>query len=197
MVIGAVIHPVLFVFAAFCLLFMLYFFRDPERSINVLPGQIVAPADGTVLAIDEVQEKEFIGARTKRISIFLSVFNVHINRAPIGGRIEMVKYTPGKFAVASTTSASQSNESNLVGIDGESIKVVVKQIAGIVARRIVCYCKPSQYVRTGERIGMIRFGSRTELYLPLECEILVTVGQKVKGGVSLVGTCDAEIKKKT
>lgn len=196
MAIGILISPVVAVIAAACLFFVLYFFRDPERALTVLPGQIIAPADGKVLSIDEVQENDFVRAPCKRISIFLSIFDVHINRAPVNGRIELVRYTPGKFAIASTTDASLNNESNLIGIDGEHVKVAVKQIAGAVARRIVCYCKPSQYVRSGERIGMIKFGSRTELYLPLDCEVLVTVGQKVKGGVSLVGAYDATVEEK-
>ena len=197
MVIGAALHAVLFVLAAVALLFCLYFFRDPERRISVLPGQIVAPADGKVVAIDEVAENEFMGESCRRISIFLSIFNVHINRAPVDGKVEMVKYTPGRFAIASTTDASLNNENNLIGIDGGKIKVVVRQIAGAVARRIICSCNPGQQLHIGERIGMIRFGSRTELYLPLDCQILVTVGQKVKGGVSLVGAYDATTEKKT
>jgi phosphatidylserine decarboxylase len=127
----------------------------------------------------------------------LSIFNVHINRAPIGGRVELVKRKPGKFALASTVDASLNNESNLIGIGGDGIRVVVKQITGAVARRIICYCKPSQLLQPGERIGMIRFGSRTELYLPLDCEILVSVGQRVKGGISLVGAYDATSEKTT
>ena len=179
------------------LVFSAYFFRDPERKISAEPGQIVAPADGKVLSIDEVQEQEFMGGRCKRISIFLSILDVHINRAPVGGKVEMVRYTPGKFAFANTIDASLNNERNVIGIGGEEIKVLVKQIAGAVARRIVCYCKPAQFVRSGERIGLIRFGSRTELYVPVECEILVSVGQKVKGGISLVGAYNASFEKKT
>lgn len=192
---GGMLHPAILIVASLLFLFSLYFFRDPERKIHAVPGQIVAPADGKVLAIDEVQEQEFMGVRSKRISIFLSIFNVHINRAPIGGTVAKIKYARGGFAIASTLDASASNESNLIGIDGGDIKVAVKQIAGAVARRIVCYCSPSQSLRSGERIGMIRFGSRTELYLPVNCEILVTVGEKVKGGVSLVGAYDATVEK--
>jgi phosphatidylserine decarboxylase len=195
-VVGAFFYAPLFAAGGLFSLFSLYFFRDPERTIRILPGQIVAPADGKVVAIDEVQENEFMGARCKRISIFLSIFDVHINRAPVGGRVEMVKYTPGKFALANTLDASSKNENNLIGIDGESVRVVVKQIAGAVARRIICYCKPAQLLQSGERIGMIRFGSRTELYLPLNCEVLVSVGQRVKGGISLVGAYDVTVEKK-
>lgn len=108
----------------------------------------------------------------------------------------MVNYTPGKFAVASTAEASRSNESNAIGINGQDIKIVVKQIAGAIARRIVCFCEPAQTVQTGERIGLIRFGSRTELFVPLDCEIFVSVGQKVKGGVSLVGAYNGAFEKK-
>ena len=196
-IVGAFIHPAVLIAGVAGLLFSAYFFRDPERKIMAEPGQIVAPADGKVLSIDEVQEKDFMGGRCKRISIFLSILDVHINRAPVGGRIEIVRHTPGKFAFANTIDASLNNESNVIVIGGEEIKVLVKQIAGAVARRIVCYCKPAQFVHSGDRIGLIKFGSRTELYLPVDSEILVSVGQKVKGGVSLVGAYNATFEKKT
>lgn len=193
---GAMIHPALVLAGTAATLFTLYFFRDPERKIMAAAGQIVAPADGKVLSIDEVDEKDFMGGRCKRVSIFLSIFDVHINRAPVGGIVGMVHYSPGKFAFAHTMDASRNNENNSIGIEGSEFKVLVRQIAGAVARRIVCYCRPSERVRTGDRIGMIRFGSRTELYLPLECEILVSAGQRVKGGVSLVGAYYAANEKK-
>lgn len=193
---GALIHPALLAAGTAGALFTVYFFRDPEREIRAVPGQILAPADGKVLSIDEVEQSDFPGGRCKRVSIFLSIFDVHINRAPIGGTIETVQYRRGRFALANTTDASLSNESNAIGIGGEGIRVIVKQIAGAVARRIICYCRPEQQVRAGDRIGMIRFGSRTELYVPLECEILVSAGQKVKGGISLIGAYDAAFEKK-
>jgi phosphatidylserine decarboxylase len=177
-------------------LFTLYFFRDPERKIVANPGQIVSPADGKIISIDEVEENDFLAERCKRVSIFLSVLDVHINRAPVGGTVEMVNYRPGKFAIASTDEASRNNESNEIGIGGEDIRVVVKQIAGAVARRIVCYCEPAANVQTGDRIGLIRFGSRTELYVPLDCEIFVKAGQKVKGGISLIGAYNGAFEKK-
>jgi phosphatidylserine decarboxylase len=176
--------------------FSLYFFRDPERTVVAEPGQIFAPADGRVLSIEEVEEKEYMGGRCKRVGIFLSILDVHINRSPLAGRIGLVRYRPGKFSAAYSIDASTVNESNAIGIEGE-IRVLVKQIAGAVARRIICWCKPEQMVRAGERIGMIRFGSKTELYLPLGCEILVSVGQKVKGGLSLVAIYHETLKKKT
>jgi len=194
---GVILHPVVLVAGLVALVFTLFFFRDPERKIVTSPGQIVSPADGKVIAIEEVEEKDFLGGRCKRISIFLSIFDVHINRAPIGGTVERMQYQKGKFAFAHTDDASLNNESNTIGIDGGDIKVVVKQIAGAVARRIVCTCRPEQPVVIGERIGMIKFGSRTELYLPLECDILISAGQKVKGGVSLVGAYNGANQKKT
>ncbi len=195
-ILGALIHPAIFAAGLAATLFTLYFFRDPERKIVAEPGQIVAPADGKIIAVEEVEEKDFLGGRCKRVSIFLSVLDVHINRSPVGGTVEMVNYRPGKFAVASTDEASRNNESNSIGIGGEDIKVLVKQITGAVARRIVCYCEPAQSVCVGDRIGMIRFGSRTELYVPLNCEIFVSAGQRVKGGISLVGAYNGALEKK-
>ncbi len=195
--VGAVVTSWLLLAGLAATLFSLYFFRDPDRKIAAAPGHIVAPADGKVLSIDEIEEHEFIGGRCKRISIFLSIFDVHINRAPASGTIETVRYRPGKFAFANTPDASLDNENNLIGIKGDGLRLAVKQIAGAVARRIICYCKPGQSVLTGERIGMIRFGSRTELYVPLECEILVSAGQKVKGGITLVGAYNGTVKEKT
>ena len=189
-------HPALLAAGIVTTLFTLYFFRDPERKIVATPGQIVSPADGKIISIDEVEENDFLDERCKRVRIFLSVLDVHINRAPVGGTVEMVNYRPGKFAIASTDEASRSNESNEIGIGGEDIRVVVKQIAGAVARRIVCYCEPAANVQTGDRIGLIRFGSRTELYIPLDCEIFVKAGQKVKGGISLIGAYNGTFEKK-
>lgn len=194
--VGGAIHIIILVAGIAATLFTLFFFRDPERKIAASENQIVAPADGKVISIDEVDEEEFVGRRCKRISIFLSIFDVHINRAPVGGRIGVVSYKPGKFAFANTTEASINNESNLIGINGNRMRVTVRQIAGAVARRIVCYCRPEQSVKTGERIGMIRFGSRTELCIPPECDILVSVGQRVKGGITLVGVYNGAIEKK-
>jgi phosphatidylserine decarboxylase len=192
---GWVIHPLILIAGIGAALFTLYFFRDPERNIVATAGQILAPADGKVLSIDDVDDPDFMGGRCKRISIFLSIFDVHINRAPVGGVVSTVRYNRGKFGFANTTAASLLNESNFIGIDGTDTKFAVKQIAGAVARRIICYCHPQQSVQAGERIGMIRFGSRTELYVPYECEISVSVGDRVKGGLSLVGAYNVEDQK--
>jgi len=195
--IGAIIHPAIFAVGIAATLFTLFFFRDPERKIVGTEGQILAPADGKVLSIDEVEENEFIGGRCKRVSIFLSIFDVHINRAPVGGTVEMLRYTRGKFGFANTIDASLYNESNMIGIDSGGAKFAVKQITGAVARRIVCHCRAKQALKPGDRIGMIRFGSRTELYVPPESEIFVSVGQKVKGGLSLIGVLHGPVEKET
>jgi phosphatidylserine decarboxylase len=195
-VIGAIVHPAIFAVGIAATLFTLFFFRDPERKVAAGQDQIIAPADGKVLSIDEVEEKEFIGGPCKRVSIFLSIFDVHINRAPVGGTVEMLRYNRGTFAFANTDDASLNNESNLIGIDAGGSKIAVKQIAGAVARRIVCHCSLEQTVLPGDRIGMIRFGSRTELYIPSDCEIFVSVGQKVKGGLTLIGAYNGPVAKK-
>lgn len=164
----------LYVLAAFCL----YFFRDPEREI---PGGPVAvsPADGKVVAV----KPEGPGTR---ISIFLSVFDVHVNRSPIAGTITAVRYQPGKFVLASKEEASSQNEQNVVTVEGDGARVVFKQIAGIVARRIVFRRKLGDRVAKGERVGHIQFGSRLDLLLGPEWDIMVKEGQHVRGGSSIV-----------
>ncbi len=166
---------VLFVLAAFCL----YFFRDPERVIPEGPVA-VSPADGKVVAVKPE------GDGLRRISIFLNVFDVHVNRTPIAGRITRVHYQRGKFLVASQEEASVANEQNTVTVEGEGTTIVFKQIAGLVARRIVCYKKPGDYVQTGERIGLIKFGSRMDVLLGPEWDIVVKEGERVKAGSSVL-----------
>jgi phosphatidylserine decarboxylase len=165
----------LFVLAAFCL----YFFRDPERAI---PAGLVAvsPADGKVVGI------RADGPAPTRISIFLNIFDVHVNRAPIGGSIKSVDYTKGQFLVASRELASSQNERNTVTIEGEGTQVTFAQIAGLIARRIVFYKKPGDRVATGERVGLIKFGSRVDVFLGPEWEIAVKTGQRVSGGSSIL-----------
>lgn len=167
--------------------FTLYFFRDPEREIPEGDSLIVAPADGKVVGIDSVQHVPFIDGPAKRVSIFLSIFDVHINRSPIKGKIAYRHYTPGEFLPAFEPKASVDNEQNAVGIEGsEGYRVLVKQIAGIVARRILCWKNPGNTVEAGERFGLIRFGSRTEIYLPLDARIEVRLGQRVSAGSSII-----------
>ena len=173
--------------AAFLVLtaFMLYFFRDPERTIPSDSDIIVSPADGRVTRVQPLDPSASDSGTV--VSIFLSPLDVHINRAPIAGTVTEVAYTHGKFLIATSEKASLLNEQNALTIKGEKIEVVCKQIAGIVARRIVCWKKPGDSVGLGERFGLIKFSSRTDLIMPASVEVLVQEGTRVKGGLSIVG----------
>lgn len=167
--------------------FTLYFFRDPEREIPQGESLIVSPADGKVVGIDSVEHVPFIDGPAKRISIFLSVFDVHINRAPIRGKIEYRHYAPGEFLPAFEPKASVKNEQNTIGIeDPDGYRVVVKQIAGLIARRILCWKNPGDKVERGDRFGLIRFGSRTDVFLPLDARVEVKLGQRLQGGATVI-----------
>jgi phosphatidylserine decarboxylase len=168
-------------------LFVLFFFRDPDRAIPEGKGRVVSPADGKVIVIKDVYEPAYLKQEVKQISIFLSVFNVHVNRAPIGGTIEVVKYNPGKFHVASVDKASLDNEQTAMVIASGKDKILVKQIAGLIARRIVCYARPGDTIKTGERYGLIRFGSRVDIFLPKTAEITVKLGDRIKGARDVIG----------
>ncbi len=168
-------------------LFVLFFFRDPERTVPEGKGMVVSPADGKVIVIKDIFEPAYLKQEVKQISIFLSVFNVHVNRAPIGGAIEVVKYNPGKFHVASVDKASLDNEQTSMVIAAGKDKILVKQIAGLIARRIVCYARPGDTIKTGERYGLIRFGSRVDLFLPKTAEIRVKLGDRVRGAQDVIG----------
>jgi phosphatidylserine decarboxylase len=168
-------------------LFVLFFFRDPERIVPEGKDLVVSPADGRVIVVKDVYEPDYLKQDVKQVSIFLSVFNVHVNRAPIGGTIEMVRYNPGKFHVASVDKASLDNEQTGMVISDGKNKVLVKQIAGLIARRIVCYAKPGDTVKMGERYGLIRFGSRVDIFLPKNAEIMVKVGDRIKGSRDIIG----------
>ena len=161
--------------------FVLYFFRDPERAVPADPAAVVSPADGRVMEIVE----ETLGTRVgRRISIFLAVWDVHVNRAPCAGRIRQVEYRPGRFLAAMRSRASAENEQNVFHLETERGEIVFKQIAGWIARRVLSWKSAGDVVATGERVGMIRFGSRMDVWLPLEAEILVRPGQHVAGGSS-------------
>jgi len=164
------------------------FFRDPERVSPKGEGLIVSPADGKVVSIAALNgESPFYGAAT-RISIFLSPFDVHINRTPVKGRVEGIKYQRGEFLAAYREDASARNEQNALSfVDGEGRKFDVVQIAGVLARRIVCRVKPGDALALGERFGLIMFGSRTDTYLPSGCRVEVVEGQRVKGGETILG----------
>lgn len=168
-------------------LFTTWFFRNPAREIP--PGEhvIVSPGDGMVVAVESEFEHRYLKEQSIRISIFLNVFNVHINRMPIGGRVEDVVYQPGKFMMANHPDASSGNEQNALMLRRpDGVKVLCVQIAGLIARRIVSWVVPGDYVEKGERFGLIRFGSRMDVYLPQSSVIRVQVGSKVKGGSSIL-----------
>jgi phosphatidylserine decarboxylase len=168
-----------YLLAAFCL----NFFRDPDRVVPAGP-YAVSPADGKVVAVKPD------AAGGLRISIFLNVFDVHVNRTPIGGKVVSVNYKKGQFLVASTEDASDANEQNVITVDGviagQPTRVVFKQIAGLIARRIVCYVKAGSVVEAGQRIGLMKFGSRMDVFLGSEWEVLVKAGQRVAGGSGIL-----------
>ena len=162
------------------------FFRDPERAVTQLAHAVLSPADGRVTAVDEAVDP-FVGASV-RVSIFLSPLDVHVNRAPIGGLVVDTAYTPGRFVAAYNHDAGEVNERCTVRIQGEAARVTVVQIAGAVARRIVCRVGAGDKVAAGERFGLIRFGSRTDCYMPRGTTVHVAPGERVLGGVTVLGT---------
>jgi len=164
-------------------LFVLFFFRDPERTPPSDPDTIVSPADGRVM---EVVDEQRDGNPGRRISVFLSIFDVHVNRSPVAGRITAIEYRTGKFYAAMRGRASAENEQNAFHVSTDRGEVVFKQIAGWVARRILCWKSVGDAVTRGERVGMIRFGSRMDIWLPEQVEILVRTGQHVAGGTSIL-----------
>ena len=169
------------------MIFSVYFFRDPERNIPVGENLIISPADGKVIQIDQVEEREFFNSKVKKVSIFMSVFNAHVNRIPISGIVTFFNYKPGSFHPAYQNEASIQNEQTTIGIENGSKKVMFRQIAGILARRIVCYVREGHEVKMGERFGMIKFGSRVDLFFTEDVEINVQLNQKVKAGETIIG----------
>ncbi len=163
--------------------FILYFFRDPERIVPADPAVVVSPADGRVMEIVD----QAMGSRPgRRVSIFLAIWDVHVNRAPLAGRIRKLDYRPGRFLAAMRSRASAENEQNVIHLSTERGEIVLKQIAGWIARRVLCWKAEGDTVALGERVGMIRFGSRVDIWLPLEAEIVVGPGQHVAGGSSIL-----------
>ena len=165
--------------------FTAYFFRDPHREITSEENLVVSAADGRVTRIEKLNPENADSPNV--VSVFLSIFDVHINRSPITGEIAEVVYSKGKFVIATREDASQINEQNALTIKNERMTIVCKQIAGVLARRIVCWKRAGDRVVLGERFGLIRFGSRTDLILPPEVEIAVKVGDRVRGGVTIIG----------
>jgi phosphatidylserine decarboxylase len=167
--------------------FVSYFFRNPTRAIPAGAKLVVSPADGRIVKVAAVEQ----GSETRcQVSIFLNVFDVHVNRAPIEGELERLEYRRGRFVVASKDEASRVNEQNVLTIRGPDATLVMKQIAGLIARRVVCWKKTGQKMERGEVIGLIRFGSRVDLLLPENANVVVCVGDRVKGGSSVI----AELK---
>ncbi|MEI6344433.1 MAG: phosphatidylserine decarboxylase [Verrucomicrobiota bacterium] len=189
-VMGFLLHSaILMIAVSLLILFSLWFFRDPERVPPVDPQLAVSPADGIVTHVDEIEEEQYFKCRMKRISIFLSVFDVHVNRTPVAGEILFTEGRGGLYLDARHPEASLLNESLFWVFGSKEVPqgtVGVNQITGAIARRIVPWAIPGEIMKRGERFGMIRFGSRTDLFLPLDAEVLVSVGQQVKGGGSPV-----------
>jgi phosphatidylserine decarboxylase len=169
-------------------LFMVFFFRDPDRIIPGGEGLFISPADGKVILIRDVHEKDYLNSETKEISIFMSPLNVHVNRAPCDGRASVVKYSPGKFMAAYKDNASVKNENIVMVLDGEKGRVLVRQVAGFVARRAVCRARVGDVLKRGERYGIIKFSSRLDVYLPKDAQINVRLGDKVKAGETVIAT---------
>jgi phosphatidylserine decarboxylase len=184
--VAAIIFWWLALVPALLFVYVLYFFRDPEREIPSDPRDIVSPADGKIIAVDEIEENHFTHQKLKRVAVFLSVFDVHVNRSPVAGKVLKVHHQAGEFLDARNPEIDVRNEAQNWLIETSKGQVIVRQIAGLIARRIVAWSKEGDVLGKGERFGMIRFGSRTDVYLPLDCEVLVQVGQRVEGGSSVI-----------
>ncbi len=174
------------------LLFMFYFFRDPERATPAEDDIFVSPADGRVIQIQQVLEEKYLQGNAVEISIFMSPLNVHVNRAPCDGTVEAVVHTPGKFLSAFKPEASLMNENIAMLLKGAFYKVLVRQVAGAIARRAVCRVRPGDSLKKGERYGMIKFSSRLDIFLPPKTEIKVKLGDKVKAGETILGRINKE-----
>lgn len=168
--------------------FVVAFFRDPERTVPEDENSIVSPADGRVIKIEKVFEGRLLKSDALKISIFMNVFNVHVNRAPASGRVAEILYNPGKFFNASLDKASMENEQNALLLEcSPGRRLMFNQIAGLIARRIVCRVKAGDSLKKGERFGMIRFGSRLDVYIPATSRVNIKINDKVKAGTSIVG----------
>jgi phosphatidylserine decarboxylase len=172
------------------LAFVTYFFRNPKRKIITDDNKIICPADGKIVVIEEVDVDEYFEDRRLQVSIFMSPTNVHVNRNPIGGEVKYAAYHPGKYLVAWHPKSSELNERTSIVIDNGNFDIMMRQIAGKLARRIVNYLEEGEEVEQGEQFGFIKFGSRIDLFLPLTTKINVQLGQKVKGGLTVIGELD-------
>lgn len=198
MIVGSIANPfthlkVMAVISALFTAVVINFFRDPERTIPAGTQNILSPADGKVVEIQKEIEGDYLKADSTRISIFLNIFDVHVNRIPIDGKIGYFRYQKGSFLQAYKSEASDVNEQTVIGVENGTHKILFKQIAGLIARRIVCNVREGNTVKSGERFGMIKFGSRVDVFLPPNAEVKVTLNQKVKGGESILGVFVDEV----
>lgn len=185
--VGCFINPYIAIIPIILSCYFAYFFRNPNRSIEQNENHVLSPADGTVQEISHVDYDEFLKGAGNKITVFMSVFNVHVNRSPITGEIKYQKYVCGRFRPAYKDSVGFENEHHLIGIENDRVRITVTQIAGILARRIVSWVTLSDNLEQGELYGMIRFGSCLEIVMPEDVEILVTKGEKVTGGKTVLG----------
>jgi phosphatidylserine decarboxylase len=172
-------------------LFFLFFFRDPDRTVQVPEGGVVSPADGRVMVAGPATADGFSDTQWQQISIFLSPMDVHVNRMPVGGRVMRVTHKPGRFLPAYKADAADLNEYTEVLVDHHGTAIVVRQIVGVLARRVVCRLKEGDVVGTGDRYGVMKFGSRMDVFVPRTSTLHVTIGQKVRGGITLLATLPA------
>jgi phosphatidylserine decarboxylase len=173
---------------------LLYFFRDPERTSPAGEGVFLAPADGRVVEVKQVHEPRFLQGEGLKISIFMSLLDVHVNRVPVEGQVVLVEHVPGQFLQAFRPEASEVNEHNLVGLESRHGRVLVKQVAGIMARRVVCWVRPGQKVQAGDRLGVVKFGSRVDVFLPPGAASAVRVGDRARGGVTVIARWKGEVR---
>lgn len=190
-IVGYLIHPVVFyiilVEGIFIVLLLINFFRDPERQIPEGENKVIAPADGKIIKVQTLKEDPHYAGEAKMVSIFMNVFDVHVNRNPVSGLVRFAEHKRGRFISAYRDEAPIQNEQSIIGIETSSGALVVfKQIAGLLARRVVCYLRAGQTVRRGERMGMIKLGSRVDVLLPLSADILVKPGDRVRSGESVI-----------
>lgn len=177
---------------AFLALFIVFFFRNPRRKIVKNANHILSPADGVIMDIQEIDENTYINEKSVKVSIFLSIFNVHVNKSPIDGEVEYLNYRPGQYLPAFKSHCSEINEKNTIGIKSVKIKILVSQVTGFIARRIVCFVNIGDKVVQGTNFGLIKFGSCTEIIMPSSINLKVSKGQKVKGGITLIGEINNE-----
>lgn len=183
----SLILDILIGFTTVIFVFHFSFFRDPDRRPPGKENQIVSPADGKVIKIDKVKDESYHDAEVQLVSIFMNILNVHVNRIPISGTVDYLEYKKGQFRVASLDDAMDHNEQMAIGIRSQYGKILFNQVAGIIARRIVCRLGKGESVKRGERFGMIKYSSRLDLFLPLNVDIKVTLNEKVKAGTSIIG----------